>query len=85
MTAQVLLPHGGEAKKAIVVGRKRDHDGRPIGKRHANPLFDTCPYEVKFPDSSTEAITANLTITANLLIAEVMLSQVDDEGRSYSV
>ncbi|KAI2502898.1 Reverse transcriptase (RNA-dependent DNA polymerase) [Fragilaria crotonensis] len=69
---------GGEAKKATVIGRKRDHDGRPIGKRHANPLLDTRLYEVEFPDGSTEAIAANL-------IAENMLSQVDDEGRSYSV
>ncbi len=74
----MLLPQGGEAKKATVVVRKRDHDGRPIGKRHANPLLDTCLYEVEFPDGSTEAIAANL-------IAENMLSQVDDEGRSYSV
>ncbi|KAI2503958.1 Reverse transcriptase (RNA-dependent DNA polymerase) [Fragilaria crotonensis] len=56
LTAQVLLPQGGEAKKATVVGRKRDHDGRPIGKRHANPLLDTCLYEVEFPDGLTEAI-----------------------------
>ena len=78
LTAQVLLPQGGEAKKATVVGRKRDQDGRPIGKRHANPLLDTRLYEVEFPDGSTEAIAANL-------IAENMLSQVDDEGRSYAV
>ncbi len=74
----MLLPCGGEAKKATIVGRKRDQDGRPIGKRHANPLLDTRLYEVDFPDSSTEAIAANL-------IVENMLSQVDDEGRSYSV
>ncbi len=33
---------------------------------------------MEFPDGSIEAIAANL-------IAENMLSQVDDEGRSYSV
>jgi hypothetical protein len=54
LTAQVLLPQGGEAKKATVVGRKRDHDGRPIGKRHANPLLDTRLYELEFPDGSTD-------------------------------
>ena len=42
LTAQVLLCQGCEAKKATIVGRKRDHDGRPIGKCHANPLLDTC-------------------------------------------
>ncbi len=78
LTAQVLLPHGGKASKATVVCRKRDHDGRPIGKRHANPLLDTRLYEVEFPDGTMKAVSANL-------IAENLLSQVDDEGRSYSI
>ncbi len=61
------LPHGGEAKKATVIGRKRDHDGRPIRRRHANPLLDTRGlYKVEFPDGSTEAIAANL-IAENML------------------
>ena len=38
--SKVLLPQGSEASKATVVSRKRDHDGQPIGKRHANPLLD---------------------------------------------
>ena len=74
----MLLPQGGEASKATVVCRKRDHDGRPIGKRHANPLLDTRLYEVEFPDGTTKAVSANL-------IAENLLSQVDEEGRSYSI
>ncbi len=78
LTAQVLLPQGGEAKRATIVGRKHNHDGRPIGKCHANPLLDTRLYDVEFPDGSKEAIAANL-------IAENMLSQVDDKGQSYSV
>jgi hypothetical protein len=78
LTAEVLLPHGGEFLKAIVKGRKRDHDGAPIGTRNANPLLDSRQYEVEFPDGSTEAFTANL-------IAENLLSQVDAEGRSYSI
>ncbi len=41
VTAQVLLSQGGEAKKVTVVGRKRNHDGRPIGKCHSNLLLDT--------------------------------------------
>ena len=78
LTAEVLLPHGGEFLKAIVKGRKRDRDGAPIGTRNANPMLDSREYEVEFPDGSTEAFTANL-------IAENLLSQVDAEGRSYSV
>ena len=71
VTAQVLLPLDCEAKKAIVVGRKCDHDGWPIGKQHANPLLNKRLCEVEFPAAN--------------LIAENMLSQVDDKGRSYSV
>jgi hypothetical protein len=41
LTAQVLLLNGREAKKATGVERKRDHDGRPIGRRQASPLIDT--------------------------------------------
>ena len=40
--SKVLLPRGGEASKATVVFRKQDHEGRPIGKRHANPFLPVC-------------------------------------------
>ena len=78
LTAEVLLPHGGEAKKARVINRKRDKDGLPVGKHHSNPLLDTRMYEVEFPDGSTEAYTANM-------IAENIYAQVDDEGNSFSL
>ena len=78
LTAEVVLPHGGESARAKVTARKRDADGNPIGRRNANPLLDTRLYEVEFPDGSTEAVTANL-------IAENLFAQVDAEGRSYSV
>jgi hypothetical protein len=60
LTAQVLLPQGGEAKKATVFGRKRDHDGRPIGKRHANPLLDTRLYEVEFPEGRSYSVLSEI-------------------------
>ena len=41
LTAQVLLSRCGEPVKATVVGWTGYHDGRPIGKRHDNPLLDT--------------------------------------------
>ena len=75
LTAEVMMPHGGDMLKAIVKGRKRDSDGLPIGCRNNNPLLDSRQYEVEFPDGSTEAFTANF-------IAQNMLSQVDAEGRS---
>ena len=41
LTASLNLPHGGEQVKVMVKGRKRDADGRPIGRQHPNPLLDT--------------------------------------------
>ena len=78
LTAEVLLPSGGELQKARIVGRKKDDDGMPIGKRNPNPILDSCMYEVEFPDGSTDAVTANI-------IAENMFSQIDDEGRSHAI
>jgi hypothetical protein len=77
LTAKVLLPQSGELQQATVIARKRDRDGKPIGKRNENPLLDTRVYEVQHPNGATAEITANL-------IAENIYSQVDQEGRSYS-
>jgi hypothetical protein len=41
LTAKVLLERGGPPETATVIGRKRDHDGVPIGRAHSNPLLDT--------------------------------------------
>jgi len=78
LTAQILLPQGGEMTKAKVTGRNRDAEGLPMGRRNRNPLLDSRLYEVEFPDGSTDAFTANI-------IAENMFSQVDDEGLAYSI
>jgi Reverse transcriptase (RNA-dependent DNA polymerase) len=78
LTAEVLLPSMGTMTKAKVTGRKRDADGRPVGKRHNNPMLDTKEYEVVFPDGATDIFTANI-------IAENLYSQVDEEGNSYSI
>jgi hypothetical protein len=75
----LLLPHGGESTHATITrGRQRDEDGNPIWRRNANPLLDSRVCEVKFPDGSIEAITANL-------IAENIFLQVDEEGWSFPV
>ena len=74
MTAEVMLPRGGDLARAKVIGRKRDADGKPIGLRNANPILDTREYEVEFLDGSHDTFTANL-------IAENMYAQVDSEGQ----
>ena len=78
LTAQILLPQGREMTKPKVTGRKRDADGLPMGRRNRNPLLDSGLYEVKFPDRSTDAFSANK-------IAENMVSQVDDKGHISSI
>ena len=78
LTAEVLLPKGGEKKKAIFKKRKRRPDGIPMGIQNNNPLLDSKEYEVEFPDGATDKFTANL-------ITENMMSQVDAEEHSYSI
>ena len=38
LTAEVLLPNMGTVTKAKVIGRKRNADGNPIGRRNSNPI-----------------------------------------------
>ncbi len=78
LTAQILLPVGGEMAKGQVIKRRRDHNGRPVGIRHSNLILDTREYEVQFPDGSTQSYLANV-------IAENLYSQVDAEGNQYAV
>jgi hypothetical protein len=68
LTAEVLLPNGGELVRAKKVrARKWDHDGTPIGRSHSNPILDSHLYEVEFPDGSTDAFTANVIAESHIL------------------
>jgi hypothetical protein len=78
LLAEILLPHDGEFKTAHVCNWVKDKDGRPVGKRNANPLLDTREYEVKFPNGSIDALQVNI-------IAENMFSQINNEGQSYAI
>jgi hypothetical protein len=78
ISAEVMLPVGGDLKRAKVTARKQDDNGNPVGLAHNNPILDTRLYEVEFPDGSTDAFSANV-------IAESMYSQIDDEGHSYQL
>jgi hypothetical protein len=78
LTAEVLLPNGGDVTRAKVIGRKRDADGNPAGRRHSNPILDTRKYKVQFPDGATDVFTANI-------IAESMYSQFDGDGHTSSL
>ena len=50
-----------------------DDEGRPIGKSNNNPLLDYRQYEVVYEEGHSEIPTVNV-------IAENLLSQVDDQG-----
>jgi len=76
ISAKVRLPKDGQEVIAKVIARKRDHDGNPIGRSHANPILDTRLYQVIFPDGETAEYSANI-------IAKCLYSQVDDEGNQF--
>ena len=72
---EIGLPRGedGELEHAIVKKRAVDIEGRPIGVPNKNPILDSSMYEVEYLDGTIEILPANL-------IAENILSQVDQEG-----
>jgi len=76
ITAQVLLPKGGEMKLGIVSRRRANSDGTMVGRSNENPILDTRVYEVEFGDGEVLEYAANV-------IAENLYSQVDTEGRRY--
>jgi len=78
ISAQVILPSQDGQLLGTVTSRKRDLQGNPVGVSNKNPILDTRIYEVTFPDGHTAEFSANV-------IAECLYSQVDPEGRAYSI
>ena len=74
--ANVVIPGtttGVEPVLAIIKGRKRDHNGNPIGNSNENPILDTRVYQLEFPDGRIEEYGMNI-------IAENLISQTDENG-----
>ena len=69
---------GGHERKGRVVKRAKGTSGKPIGRAHANPLFDTREYVAEFTDGSCENYFATD-------IAECMYAQIDSEGNQYQL
>jgi hypothetical protein len=61
-----------------VIQRANVTTGQPIGRAHANPLFDTREYVVEFTDGTIENYFTNV-------VTENMLLQADDEGKQYQL
>jgi hypothetical protein len=74
--AQINMPVGDGHMRAKVKRRKKDEEGKPIGKGDNNPVMDTRLYEVEYSDGTLKEIQGNI-------IAQNMLSQVDSEGHNY--
>ena len=73
---QFSIARGGEGETMHATVRIRviDSEGQPIGKAHGNPLLDSRLSKVEYSDGNIEELSANI-------IAENLISQVDEEGR----
>ena len=79
VNAELICDIGtGSKRRGQVVKRAKGTSGEPIGRAHANPLFDTREYVFEFTDGSTENYFANV-------IAECMYAQVDAEGNQFQL
>ena len=79
LNAELVFDSGtGSERKGRVVKRAKGTSGEPIGRAHADPLFDTREYIVEFADGSTENYFANV-------IAECMYAQADAEGNQFQL
>ena len=78
ISAEVKLPQGNDYKRATVLGRSLDIDGKARGTYDENPYLNTIVYDVLFPDGAVKQYTASM-------IAENMYSQVDIDGHQYNL
>ncbi len=59
VSSEVILPHGGTEKIGKVISCKGVHNGNPIGRANAKPIFDTRIYEVRFLNGHAAEYSAN--------------------------
>ena len=78
LNAEVQMNIDNDIVNGKVKRRAIGADGKLIGTYDSNPILNTMVYEVEFPDGRIQEYSANL-------IAENMLSQVDDEGFSTTM
>ena len=78
LQTKVMMQVGDSRLSCKVKERVVDFNGNPVGTRNNNPLLDSRAYHCEFPDGSTEIFTANL-------LAENLMSSVDDDGYSFQL
>jgi hypothetical protein len=77
LNAELIFDTGSE-REGRVFKRAKGTSGEPIGRAHANPLFETRKYVVELTDGSSENYFANI-------IVERMYAQIDSEGIQYQL
>ena len=70
---ELILPKGDKLQMAKVRRRTFGPDGKTIGTFNDTPIFNLIVYDVEFSDGKVKEYAVNV-------IAENMLSQVDNEG-----
>ena len=75
---QVLLPYGNEMKLTTIKSKLIDVNGDQIGVYHKQPFFKAITYNAEFQDGSVCNFGVNI-------IAQHLYSQVDEDGRSFSI
>ena len=60
LNTSIVLPRGEKMAMGKVISRKQDVDGYPIGRENANPILNSCQYEVEFDDGEVTDLTANI-------------------------
>ena len=74
--AELILTQGDKLRMAKFIGRTVGPDGKTVGTFNDTPIFNLIVYDVEFPDGEFKEYAANI-------IAENMLSQVENEGFTF--
>ena len=60
MKIDIILPRGVTLSMERVIERKRDANGKPVGRANESPILDSQHYLVDFEDIEVTEITANI-------------------------
>ena len=78
LNSEVMLQHGEQTNRAKVRRRALDHNGKVVGRYDDNPNLNSLVYECEFDNGTIREYSANM-------IAENMLTQVDEDGFSITL
>ena len=79
LNAELIMDVGtNNERRGWVIECSWGQDGAPVGRAHADPLFDTRECDIEFTDGSIERHAANI-------IAQNMHAQVDSKGHQHLI